>query len=270
MSNKVRIVVLGVQGSFRGQELVKALQLQSKEVEVFWGRNSSQMSNLTFRSNFVSWLFYGRKLLPSETACTWGHRAIMERSESSGLDWLLILEDNLSHEGLTEVVKFLENSESSLSGPSIINFNSQSIYLLIFKRKIIGSYKLGRTFSLPTLTKCYAINSKALLAIQEGQKNLKSDSFQADFPPFIKRFANFYCIDGFSIKLTNAKSLIGKRQSLNNKSNPFRAILKIFRIFLGMIFGAFRVFPEFNFTEYCSIAVFRSIARIGNTFFSLK
>jgi hypothetical protein len=155
---------------------------------------------------------YGRELIPGEVAATFGHTQIIRSYVQSNADWVLIIEDNIKFFGLTEIVEFLKNMYSD--SPLLINFLSEPAYNDVKKWEKYGQYSLGRTKSVPTLAKCYAINIMGIKSLNTGIQKNGFAGFQADFPAFFDNYIDFMVVRDSKLKIESSTSHIGPRDSL--------------------------------------------------------
>lgn len=159
-------------------------------------------------SNFV----YGRNLIPGEIAAAFGHSQIIRSHFSSDVDWALIIEDNVSFVGLTEIIDFLGTIESDHA--LVINFLSDPMYNNVKRWEKFSEYYIGRTSSIPTLSKCYAINSLGIKSLNAGLQKNGFAGFEADFPAFYDTYIDFLVVRNSGLHIANSTSHIGPRESL--------------------------------------------------------
>lgn len=212
-AQKIVVIALHLDKSFRSKELEKGLKSMEEEVIFFQGfdARSNNIPAEWLRVHLSKFL-YGRSLTPGEVACAFGHSAIINSVVGRDLDWVLIVEDNIKFSGVKEVIKFLKSVDSNSS--ALINFFSDSKYNLVTSRFACGEFILQETKSLPTLAKCYSLNKIAISEIAKAYADFGFAGFQADFPLFYLLHTKFYTCEKTPIVLEETPSLIGDRSGL--------------------------------------------------------
>jgi len=214
---RVDAVVLGLRDNFRGELLVDFLKGKCESAQIYWGVNpdadKDAIQGFTYPRREI--YLYSRRLLAGELACSFGHQQIIHEFSSEKTDWLLICEDNLLLCNLDTVILRLKHTH--IHKPSLINFfpNRYNLSLAPFNPS-----KMRRNFTIPSHTKCYAINRSGVASLIAGYKQWTGHGFQADFPPFYFDAINFYFFKDIRLE-TDGSSIIGNRQNLKQQSSRF-------------------------------------------------
>lgn len=120
----MKVVVLGLEDSFRGSQLILDCQKLGFEVEKFYGLNGSLLEeNLsTYYDSSAAMALLGRALTLGEVGCAWSHQRIYERSLTSGDQWTVVLEDDAVI--LSGFLEAINNLEQLPPGPNIVLLSS--------------------------------------------------------------------------------------------------------------------------------------------------
>jgi glycosyl transferase family 25 len=130
----VKVYILGLRDSFRGEHLITNLRRKGLDAEISYGidgRNltPSQLSKLS--SNKRSRRIMRRELTPMEIGCALGHRKIYEQFLLSDYEWALILEEDCF---ITEDFVIDKVRLRKLEGPVIVNLQGVSRILSNYDR----------------------------------------------------------------------------------------------------------------------------------------
>jgi hypothetical protein len=219
----VMIVILGIKKRFRGDELVKRFDLMGVPYCIVDGLDASQVKiPQDWKNETRSHFMVGRSLTDAEIACSWGHWQAIKVGEEARADWILVIEDNVKPNYINEIYQAL--CRLQFFQPTLISFYSDPNFHLDFKKGIITpSMELKKCLSIPTSTKCYAVNLS-------GQRKLASDYEQYGFQGYLADFPLFYGqgllilrSKSFRVEVDVTNSIIGSRQFLS-KSSKFQRI----------------------------------------------
>lgn len=228
---KVGIVVLYLHRPLRSMSLDFALEKYFEGVLFFQGFDArNEPIPKDWIRKYLPRFLYGRNLTPGEIACTFGHTEIIKTQNESEKDWIVICEDNLDFSGLPSVIKFLEGVQSN--SPVLINFLSNPKYDDVRFWENIEGFTIGTNESIPTLAKCYALNTQAIKNLCSGIEMFGFQGFEPDFPSFYKLFVNFYALKQTPLRIAESQSLIGSRQCLKIDSKTMQIIYAILFILL--------------------------------------
>ena len=253
------VAVLGVRENFRGDELLN--ELSSREVSVvridgFDAKKNeipAKWKNLK-RSHFM----VGRELTSAEIACSWGHMRAIEMGHELGQNWLLVVEDNVEPGNLFQICKALDSI--TLPRPTLISFFNAPEYNLSLGGKSLSTLlSVKRAVSIPTGTKCYAVNLSGQKHLLQLYRRYGFQGYQADFPLFFGAGLSILTCNSFNVRTNDSKSLIGERSGLIKQ-------LKIRRIYsreYGSIFSWVKS-EDVGLLQLARFTVLRSLAKIVN------
>lgn len=226
---RVGIVVLYLERPFRSTSLETSLETCFRDVLLFQGFDArANRIPMNWTRRYLPRFLYGRNLTPGEIACTFGHTEIIMSQNHSENDWIMICEDNLDFAGMQKVVDFLKGIQSE--SPVLINFLSNPNYDFVENWESINEVTIGKSESIPTLAKCYALNRKAIKSLCHGLQTFGFQGFEPDFPAFYKLCVDFYVLKHTPLRIAESQSLIGSRESLkidNFLIQIFNAVLYI-------------------------------------------
>lgn len=250
---RVDSVVLGVEDDFRGKVLIEYLKSRCDSVQTWWGLDARKNPELVIDYAYPAReeLLYSRRLLAGELACSIGHYQIIQSFRDKPVDWLMICEDNLSIQNLDLAIKFL--NETRIEKPSLINFGLTK-YNLSFPS--LSSKFLKRNFTIPTSTKCYAINSGAIFNILLGYDKWKVDGYQADFPPFYFDYLKFYFSEDIELKSDGSHIIESRNHSRDLRSVTGRTFKQPLRIFKMLFLRR----KHISFKSYIALKLGRFVA----------
>jgi GR25 family glycosyltransferase involved in LPS biosynthesis len=196
----MEVVVLGVRKQFRGESLVRALHEQRLSPRIIDGVDSRTLS-----PNFVDLLSSVKPaqllgfpaLSIPEISCSAGHLYLYQWAYFMGIDWLLVLEDDVTL--LKNPISLLD-CISKIDGPVLISLqqpeissaqNGFSAREIRVKESSLKCESLQRLLE-PRLQTCsYLINSAAIQKLYQRNKRIGL-AFRADWPitiyPGIKFF----------------------------------------------------------------------------------
>lgn len=257
--NEVGISILGIRNRFRGTQLIQTLDsigIQYSLVDGFDG--SEEKIPQDWKNNKRSHFMAGRPLTDAEIACAWGHWQVLKIGWESQVDWILVIEDNVEALHIFDIYQALRRLQSTR--PTLISFYYDSRFTIDFNRNKLKCYiDLRRCFTIPTTTKCYAVNLS-------GQKKLISDyekfgfeGYLADFPLFYGRGLNILRSNTFPININSSDSIIGSRKNLA-KSARYKRIVSSKH---GLLFSWLR-------TENSSIFIFMRFTLFRSVTFTLN
>lgn len=220
---EVVIIILGIKKRFRGDELVNSLDLMGVPYSIVDGLDASQVKiPEDWRNEKRSYFMVGRSLTDAEIACTWGHWQAIKVGMEARAEWILVIEDNVKPIYINEIHQAL--SCLQLFQPTLISFHSDPNYNLEFKKKIVTpSMELKKCLSMPTSTKCYAVNLSGQRKLNADYEKYGFQGYLADFPLFYGQGLLILRSRTFPVNVEVTNSIIGNRQYLS-KFSKFQRI----------------------------------------------
>lgn len=120
----MRVVVLGLEGSFRGHALIEECRNLGFDVDRFFGLNGSlfRESLGNYYDSGAATTLLGREMTPGEIGCAWSHQQIYKDFVATCESWLIVLEDDaVILPGFVEVAHKLHLIQD---GPNVVLFQS--------------------------------------------------------------------------------------------------------------------------------------------------
>ena len=115
---------------------------------------------------------------------------------------------------------------------------------------------MRNALSIPTGTKCYAVNRSGVTLLMNLYDRYGFQGYLADFPLFYGNNISIKLCQTFPILLNNSESLIGERKTLK-KSSKFH---RIYSPEWGLIFFWLKS-ENVNFITFLRFTLFRTFAR---------
>ena len=186
-ATEVFVAILGVPEKFRGARLVQEFLDKKIPFVQINGINADAFAipedwKNRKRSHFMN----GRQLTDGEIACTWGHMRALQTGLVAKANWILIVEDNVNPKNIFQIVESLKNLE--IPKPTLISFFYSQKYNIPTKKRLLnGSIIVRSAISIPTGTKCYAVNMIGQKILLDLYSEFGFQGFLADFPLFYGR-----------------------------------------------------------------------------------
>lgn len=238
---KYKIYVAGVKRNWRGDDLVKKLDLSNLNHEVIWGVDKKDLMDSDSRIKKNQKYLYGRNLTKGEIACSISHSLIIRKAKEEQLDYAIILEDD-ALVSTDKLNKFIENLQIRKSALISLYHDRRTEALIKNSKK---SRNLFRHYLPPTGTVGYCLTRKAILQISKNTTESKIRTCQADFPLFYFFNIKFYSVNPKVVDHNDSiESIIDKRNTFIE--SQFRKI-RIYKLLIGM----------FPFSWRMSIGTFR-------------
>lgn len=257
--HQVLLVILGIRDKFRGKELqddllqkeipftrVDGLDAKESRIPESWKNQK--------RSHFL----IGRELTETEIACSWGHMRALQTGNVEEVEWTLIVEDNVAPLNIVEIYESL--TSLMISEPTLISFFSAKEYNFPTRNKEFeNSMILRKTVSVPTGTKCYAVNKSGLTHLVNLYNRYGFQGYLADFPLFYTNKISIVLCDSYPIQLITSESLIGERSNLAKSSK----LKRIYSAEWGSIFSWLKS-ENVSFMTFLRFTLFRTLAHALN------
>jgi GR25 family glycosyltransferase involved in LPS biosynthesis len=256
----VLVAVLGVRGNFRGAELLNELfshGIPVVRIDGFDAKTNEIPSD--WKNSKRSHFMVGRDLTNTEIACSWGHMQALEVGHRLKTNWILVIEDNVASENLYRICQALD--AIALREPTLISFFSAAEYnLSLGGRSVIKSLHVKRALSIPTGTKCYAVNRSGQERLVQLYQRYGFQGYQADFPLFFGTGLSILTCSTFKIRTIESKSLIGERSHLKKQHKIRRIYSKDFGSILSWVKS-----EDVGLHVFARFTVLRSLAKLIKT-----
>ena len=254
--NQVLLVVLGIREKFRGDTLVKDLikkEIPFSRVDGF-DANESRIPE-SWKNKKRSHFMLGRNLIDGEIACSWGHMRALQIGFIEGREWTLVIEDNVSPINIYEIYESL--ASMVIRDPTLISFFRAHEFNFPTRNRVVSnSMILRNALSIPTGTKCYAVNRSGVTRLMNLYDRYGFQGYSADFPLFYGNNISIKLCQTFPILLNNSDSLVGVREYLVKRSKFHR----IYSPEWGSIFSWLKS-ENVDFITFLRFTLFRTLAR---------
>jgi hypothetical protein len=255
----VLLVILGIREKFRGEALEDDLvqkKIPFARVDGFDAKQSRVPES--WKNKKRSHFLIGRDLTDTEIACTWGHMRALQTGHVEGTEWTLVIEDNVSPINIVEIYESLTSLK--IGDPSLISFfSAKKFNFPTRKNRFANSIVLRKTVSIPTGSKCYAVNRSGLMQLAKLFDCYGFQGYLADFPLFYTNEISIMLCDNYPIQLNSSESLIGERSKLA-KTSKFK---RIYSAEWGFIFSWLRS-ENISVITFLRFTWFRTLAHALN------
>ena len=224
--------VLGIETDFRGQSLVRDFEKHGIQVHIIYGFDGRHhQPPESWINNQRSRRLYNRSLRNSEIACTEGHWRILQTAMQYNFEYLLVLEDDVRCDSLSEFLDWFARLENT--GEEMYLFRHRD-----YRSELENIYwrKNGLGIGIPNGTYVYLLHADSVRKLLSLYKQYSFSGYVADFPNFYADVLKFRLGPVGVFSLRKVESFVGAKEQSTSGS----------KFLLRVAHGIY----EFSFAKY--------------------